>query len=301
MKKKLLTYLVPIVLVIGTAFGAGMVVGDDWEDESDVEVGVEWVEPTIEWGEKELIYPEEKYISEGEVLPYNAQIYVPVEVEAPGHDTVVDRVEYRFWHEDKDVGAGDAVGELDWFEATIVGDWDEGFAMFEGTIELPDGENMWRYGESSSWTLNARVYYEDEDGNEIHTCISQSYGIEEHLNILWAQDGIAEEVEPGTVLNGDDFHVPGETEERPKINITSNANWELAFEDGVAYYYDEEDGWTDAHTLDVGGGYEEDSGIPTWEQELNLNYNVDVEHGQMHGQYSTEYGESVSHTLSREV
>jgi len=294
MQKKLLTYLVPIVLVIGTAFGAGMVVGDDWEEDSDVEVGVDFVEPEIEWVEKkangEVIYPN----GDNVWLSHDVEIYVKVEIDAPGHDTVVDSVDYKFYYTG-DEPAGDAAVNSGWVEADIIDPgWDEGTAEFEGTVTLPENKEMWRYGDVCSWKLDARVTYTDEDGETQTKCEVQSYGIEEHLNILWADDASASG-DPGETLEPEAFQENGEY---PQIKITANSNWQLGdeFQYVDAFVLDGPDGNTiddeDTQLIYDVDTYEDDGvtytfAEPTWESTHNLLYEVEIPFGQMHGTYET--------------
>jgi len=287
MEKKLLVYLVPIVLVIGTAFGVGIVTGES--EDSDVTVGVDYVGPTIE-----IISPETcaEY-------DYDADVDVEANVTAPGHENAVDEVKFTFEY----VG-GLAAGEAYVGPLTVEGEidedgWNEGEATYEGTFELPSGENMWRAG---PWEITATVYGTEGDYDSDSVAVSVN---DFHDLCTTYADGVASG-KPGETLDGDDFSIPeNENGDQPYILIRSNTNWQLDFGDGEAWYYDEEDGvYTDDYTLDVEGDYDQDTGDPVWMPDgptvdgIDINYEVEIPYGHMHGQYSTAEGTSVTHTLS---
>lgn len=270
MKKNVLVYLVPIVLVIGTAFGIGIVIGDT--EDSQVTVDVDYVAPTIEITD----YPD--------FVGWEDNVEVEALVTTPNHENAVEDVEFEFEY----VGgkeAGDAYrGPEKDEDPDIIDDWDKGEATYEGTFELPDGENMWQ---AEEWKITATVYgTEDgcEDFDEVDVFV------DEYLDIVSVDDGEAVG-EPGDELYGDDFNVPGE-DYQPQITITSNNNWELEFGDYTLVH--EED---DTETIPGTGDYDEDSGNAVWEKSININYEVDIPWGAMHGTYTTE-DDQATHTLT---
>lgn len=283
MQKKLLTYLVPIVLVIGTAFGAGMVVGDS--EDSDVTVGVDCVCPEIN---------DINVVGE---IDYDSTVEIEVEIWSPGHANAVDSLHVK-WEYHGGEPAGDACTYAE--ELVDIGtiDWEEDGPIGTVTVEFTP-ENMWRYGETCTWKAIATVHCGCEDC-DAYDEMDVGSSVNEWLNIHWAENGIVEEVKPGTTVEGEEFDIMGDVygddTTRPQIKITSNANWELDFGDGLAAH--EDAGVEDI--LDVEGDYEVNTGNPTWENQLNLDYEVEVPHGHMHGSYSTTYdgGSPVEHELS---
>jgi len=274
MKKNVLVYLVPIVLVIGTAFGVGIVIGDT--EDSQVTVDVEYVAPTIE-------------ITDHTEFPveYQDDVMVEATVDAPGHENVVSHVEFEFEYIGEK-GAGDAIV---WESAEVEidsGDWSEGEGVFEYTWDdLSTNDDMWRAGEND-WEITATVYDENEDPEDDYTV--DDLTVESYLEILGAEDGEAVG-EPGEHLYGDDFEVPG-NDEQPKIEIRSNDNWELEFGDFTMVHEDDED-----VTIPGTGDYDEAFGKPEWSLETNINYDVEIPWGALHGTYTTE-DDNATHTLT---
>jgi len=277
MEKSLLTYLVPIILVIGTAFGAGMVIADD--EDSDVTVGVGYVAPEIEIDEPE----------EGDSFGWQDEVYIKATVTAPGQDTVVEDIEFEFEYVGEK-NAGEAVTNV-YEDGLEVDEWVEDEGQVDHTFVLSDGQ-MWRAG---PWEVTATVYGTEGDQDSD----TEEVAVDDYLKIHWAEDGEASGGQ-GDELYGDDFDVPdngipSDNQDHPEINITSNNNWELILTPGVAVHETE----GDDYTLDVEGSYAYDLGTPVMGDVIEINYYVYIPYGHMHGQYSTAYpeGESVHHEL----
>ncbi len=277
MEKDLLVYLVPIVLVVGTALGTGLVSGDVTA-ESDVEVEVEYVAPEIEITD----YPD--------FVGWQDDVYVEAEVTAPGHEHVVDEVVLEFnYTGEKDAGEAYTYAYKSDLQPE---DWEEGVGVVDHKWSLEDDE-MWRTECDAEWKIKATVYGTEGD----YDYDEKTTNVELYRKINWADDGETSG-SPGQNLHGSDFE--NEDGDHPKINITTNDNWELKLTNGKAIHEDE----GDDYTLYVGGDYGQDEGAPVFYKEIKINYDVEIPYGYISGSYSTAYevdgqkGESVHHKLN---
>lgn len=277
MKKNILAFLVPIVLVVGTAFGAGLVFGDETA-ESDVEVGVDYVAPEITIDDPD----------ETDDFDWKEDVEIKATVEAPGQDNVFSSVTFVFEYIGELPG-GDAETYVHEEELDIDDEWDEGEAEVSYTFDLEDDSDkeMWRHGD---WEVVAEVYDEKEelaDTDEVEVFVN------EHLSVDADDAETVEDVPPGETA--EEFVVP-ETDDDPMIEITANSNWELTFEDGVAVHTEE-----DSYDIDIEGEYEEDSGYPIYDEEYEIYYEAWIPYGHLDGTYSTDHedGTSVTHLLEK--
>lgn len=269
MKKNIIAYLVPLVLVMGTAFGIGLVTGDTTEG-SDVTVGVQYVAPTINITE----YPDP--------VGYHDDVNVTAEVTAPGHENVVEEVVFEFnYTGGKDTGEAYTYAYQSGLQPE---DWEEGVGIVEYTWSLEEGE-MWRTDcTEGEWSINATVYGTEEDCWDYD---EKTTSVELYREINWAEDGEATGA-PGEHLYGDDFE--NEDSGHPTIKITTNDNWELELGN---YTLEHE---TEDENISGTGDYEQSLGTPVFEHEIKINYNVTIPYGSIHGTYRTE-GDPATHTL----
>jgi len=265
MNKNPLVYLVPIVLVIGTAFGVGIVTGEVTE-ESDVEVGVDYVAPTIELTD----WPTD-------VTWDDDDLDVEADVTAPGHWNAVDEVKFTAEYTGGEE-VGDACGGPQTVTGAIVGEWNEGKATFEGEFDR-DGK-MLRAGE---WEITATVYGTDPDCEDTDT---KTTTVESYFEILGVDDAEAEG-DPGDELTANDFSVPG-NEDPPEIEVKSNDCWCLG-EETKEVELTNNNG--ESFTIDL--DYDEPQGDPTLGFETDLLYSGQIPWGQYHSTYDA----TVTHTL----
>jgi len=259
--------------------------------ESDVTVDVLYDCPTIEIDD-----PEDE-----DSFEWQDDVTVKATVTAPGQDSVVEDVVFEFEYD----GVKNPGGAVTYVSEDGLGNqitWTNDEGEVEYTFELEDDE-MWRAG---PWVVTATVYCTEEDCEDEEDCYDYDtvdVTVDDYLKIHWAEDGEATG-EPGQDLYGEDFNVPAgdipsDNQDHPEIKITSNENWELELTPGVAVHETE----GDEYTLDVNGDYAYDLGTPRMGDVIEINYDVEIPFGHMHGSYSTAYeyeevNESVSHRLS---
>ncbi|GEM_PF-1916253 len=276
MDRDIVVYLASLVLIIGTVFGVGIVRGGV-QEETQVTIDVGYVPPTIE-----IIEP-----GTCEGIGGLENVEIETEVTAPGQDSAVEQVD--IWMEY--IGDGDP-GDADVYamkEDVPIVEWDEDLGTVETVIFEPD--TMWRFG---YWEIGATVYGEDD---YYHTHMIWTIA-EWYCEIVSAEDGSAVGI-PGDTLEGDDFeNYEGEI---PQIKITSNAYWNLTFDD--SYVLEGPDGSTHIEGENTKGGYEGQTENliempPAFEKSYDIHYWVNIPIGQMSGNYSTEEYPAV-HTLSK--
>ncbi len=277
MDREISVYLASLVLVLGTFIGAGLVVGAVCTAETNVTVDVDNLPPTIE-----IIEP-----GTCEGIGALDNVEIKAEVTAPGHEEAVEQVDIRMEY----VGDG-TPGDADVYamkEDVPIEEWDEEIGTVEKVTFEP--ETMWRFG---YWHINATVYGEDD---YFHTHMIWTVA-EWYCEIVSADDG-STEGKPGELLKGEDFE--NDQGENPQINITSNAYWNLTFDD--SYVLEGPDGSTPIEGENTKGGYEGETEnltyeSPVFEQSFEIYYWVNIPIGQMSGGYSTDEYPAV-HTLSK--
>jgi len=246
MKKNLLTYLVPIILVIGTAFGAGLAVAGDCTDETDVVVEVKNVPPEID-----ILSPE---ICDG-IVPYE-DVEIEVKVFSPNHGSAVEDVEIEMKYEGDEDEHGnldteafaslDNGLEIEWEENEPWGTVDDGEEP-EGKVTF-EPDTMWRFG---YWEITATVYGTDGDYY--------------HYDMIWTVAEAYCEVSADDELDTvETTYKPGESAEFQEgtVTVTANYAWELTAEDFEVFDDDPYDGVVkyegDVDTLTSDPAYEEE-------------------------------------------
>ena len=290
-------FLMAFVLVVGLAGAGGLVYGETAE--SDVEVTVDEEEPIIDI----TSFPTD--------IAHDASVDIEVTVTAPGHDDAVDDFDIKFWYDGTHaVGETDEGDEnlnidsteLDW----TAGGEDEGIYTETFTPDTGDDSVGWRYadGTDTAFDIDAEVrsaYSDHTDTDSAETSVL------EYISIDSVQDGEATG-QPGQTLEGEDFVVPGDDpDEHPKITVTANSMWTLAFDDAFTLVGP----GADITGEDTAGGYEGSTGDLTDEAPVDgaggsdsgvfdIHYWVDIPYGQEAGEYTTagEGGTPVTHTLS---
>lgn len=273
MNKNPLVYLVPIVLVIGTAFGVGIVTGEVTEN-SDVTVTVEYVPPEIHSIE---VSPD--------AIDYETDVDIDVEIDSPGHGNAVDQVDVKFeWTGDGEEGEGWCLEKSE--EDVTINSWeDDGPIGTLETVEFSPCENGWRAGE---WTATATVYGDHPDDDDCEDSDTEVVTVDSYFNIDSVDDASASG-EPGEELKSEDFKDNGDM---PEIKVTSNDDWSL---DDPEREVELTNG--DGDSFDIDFEYEEDSGAPTWEDSYDLLFSVDpIPWGQADGTYDT----TIEHTLGEQ-
>jgi len=289
MKKNMLALIVPIVLVIGTAFGAGIAVGYPCEDETDVEVEVEYVPPELDlcnaWLECQ---------SENGEMPYDVGctddiVIRGMKVYSPHHEEVEVYLEIES-DDYSDGEEGDAVREKA-IENTITvypGQYDNGVATFDynsadnGGFNLPDGEPFWVAGR---WTLRGHLYVDDEKVEDSEDEKTGFFEVEKCCGL---------EVTDSLSATGEDALEPDNTFELDGDITTLYANyaWELSADDFTLSSTETADTLT-GEVL-YGEDYDQDtlSGAPVYEFEAEddavFQIRVHVEFGTDAGTYNGE-------------
>jgi len=261
------TFIVSLVLCLAIA----VPVIQATEDETDVTLEVEPESPEM------IIIDHDEYID------HDGTQSVDFEIHTQSEDDAVEEV-HIYLDYIGGLSAGDAEDSYasgDIYDDTV---WDEG--VYDDTEVFDDDIDFARYGD---WEVTAEVIpaegFDDDEAVD-----EEPFDVAEHMSIERAEDGEASGI-PGDDLVGDDFNVPGE-ERTPEIEITSNANWDLVFEDGLLV--------GDGDDIPVEGGYNLPGTLnPSLEESFEIHYEVSIPIGQESGTYTTSDtgGESVTHDL----
>ncbi len=233
MKNRMLAYILPIVLVIGTAFGAGLVVGYPCEAETDVTVEVEYVPPYLDLCNSYIVCQSD------DDMPYEVDCdreyidIVNMKVYSPHHQEVEVYIEI----ESEEYGEGDEGDALRYkaIEETITvteDDYEDGedFAWVHyNTIpgvgfELGD----YPFWVAGLWTLRGHLYV---DGEKVEDSEDEKPGFFEVNKCcdLDVTESLSGEGKPGDTVTMD-----GEV-----FTLSANYAWQLSAED--FYLYDEDD------------------------------------------------------------
>jgi len=291
MKKNISGYLVMIILVLGTAIGTGVSIGEQGcQEDTNVTVGVNYVAP--------LIFIESPETCEG--IDPKEDVEIKVKVFSPSQESTVEDVEIEMKYE----GEEDEHGNLDIEDSASLSEgeleiyWEDNGpwgTVYEADGDPDDGvtfepETMWRFG---YWEITATVEGTDGESNsDMIWTVAEWY-----CEIVSADDGSAGG-KPGQTLEGDDFE--NEEGETPEIMITSNAMWNLTFDD--SYVLEGPEGSNNIEGENTKGGYEGETKdlteqAPVYEESFDIHYWVNIPLGQNPGSYSTDAHPAV-HTLS---
>jgi len=238
MKKKLLTYLIPIVLVIGTAFGAGLVVGDndDCTADTNVDIEVEYVPPELDLCSS---YIHCQPIDNGHEQPFDQECdedvkIMNMKVYSPHHEEVEVYLEIES-EEYGDGEEGDAVRYKE-IEDTITveeGDYTDGVAYFHYNSVPGEGFNLGEepFWVAGLWTLRGHLYV---DGAEVD-------GSEDEKEGFFEVNKCCDLVATETLPTSDETYEPGEYAEFEEGTVTLSANfaWELSAEDFKVFETDD--------------------------------------------------------------
>ncbi len=224
MNKKMFAFILPIVLVIGTAFGAGLVMGD-WEPctaDTTVEIEVEYEKPTIDVCNVPYFYVE---CDEDIVIPYDDE---GVKISSLHHEPV--EVTLEVWSDDYEEGQqGDAgryaISDTIYVEAE---NYEDGQAYVGWTFELGDYP-FWVEGE---WKLKGTMEYCEDFGDTGNVRTDQKTAFEvEKCCQLDATSELYGEGKPGETVTMDGYIE----------KLCANFAWELSAED---FYLENENGET---------------------------------------------------------
>ncbi len=274
MKKKMLAYILPIVLMIGTTFGAGLVVGEnnDWEPcqaNTDVGVTVDYEKPTIDVCQVPWFTVE----CDGDiVIAVDEEEGEGVKIESPHHEPV--EVVLEVWSDEYDDGEeGDAVRYAISDTIYVTADcYEEGQAYVGWTFELDDEEPFWAAGD---WKLKGTMnYFEDFGGigNE-RTDRKTAFEVEKCCTLVVTDEvsgtGVPEEI---VYMDGDVY------------TLSANFAWELSAAEFDLFL----DGDIDGPSLTGSVMYEGDTiltGAPAFEHDYDFEVSVYIGYGTYPGTY----------------